>query len=248
MLRAVSYRFGGGGTATTWRAARRQPARSPVLRLWQFTQTTSHCSISFARSRTEAPSIASQDTYPFFGPTWSNSRTTGSDSPQSTHGWLARCFLDKPPGQPLPPALRGRRLPPVEVAALPEVAPEALPAPPLPAIRMPVEGTLRQDWPTSPASRVVASSCNWLGCGSSVRLRHRRCIHAHVAHPDARRAERDILIGTRSRAATLPEAEASAPPPARSPSASPLQLQTYVRLRQADGMAPGCRWGRMAGR
>ena len=65
--------------------ARKCPPRSAVRRRWQLAHRTSHratsaSSSTSARSPPTASLIAKR-----FGPTWSNSRTAGSTSPQSTH-------------------------------------------------------------------------------------------------------------------------------------------------------------------
>lgn len=72
---------------------RRTPLRRAVRRRWQFAQTTSHFSISsrivrHLRSRSDCPIVND------LSPRWSNSRTMGSDSPQSAH-WVCLEVLEE---------------------------------------------------------------------------------------------------------------------------------------------------------
>lgn len=72
------------------RLAFRHPNWLAVLLMWQFTQRTSHFSIS-ARTRCGgADDHLSHDTVLAFPRTWSNSSTIGSVSLQSTHGCWSR--------------------------------------------------------------------------------------------------------------------------------------------------------------
>jgi hypothetical protein len=62
------------------------PPRSAVLRRWQFAQTTSQRAISLSMTLLGAASESSREMLATFAPMWSNSRTTGSRWPHSTHG------------------------------------------------------------------------------------------------------------------------------------------------------------------
>lgn len=75
-----------GGEATR----RRADDRSSVLRRWQLAQRTSHSAISTRILAQLLPPFARVEMFPSFSPTWSNSRTTMSASPQSTQGWSER--------------------------------------------------------------------------------------------------------------------------------------------------------------
>jgi len=66
-----------------------QPYCIAVLRRWQFAHLISHFSISFIMFFKE-PYVTRLDTSILLSFVWSNSRTTGSFSPQSIHGWFIR--------------------------------------------------------------------------------------------------------------------------------------------------------------
>ena len=91
--KAPRFEFGRSTSSTTGplSALNQPPWRLAVLLAWQLAQTTSHFAIS-RRILPQALASVTMRAMPadLSSPVWSNWRTMGSGSPQSTHGWVRR--------------------------------------------------------------------------------------------------------------------------------------------------------------